>query len=252
MMIEWEDCEPTIENFWKNVIVCDSCHNLKYGALVLTSYFKFEENIGKTPKDLELDLRKHELDVGLIADDYSKDQDVQRVINNKKATIVKTKHVHKYKKFNLDNIDPDHIGKCYVRFCFRPREYVIKETLEYSSSIEENLEKLENAGDIVSVTSNISKLSSSDMLYEDKEQKLCKSIMEGKKLMKFTNVDFSEMFENYYKQFPNAELAVHGMTQTGGAIMVLVDNNKIVCPISVIISHNQQGEQVFQYVPLQH
>ena len=49
--------------------------------IIKSGYYKFEENFEKTPKDLELELRNHDLNMGLIADDYSDDNDVKKAID---------------------------------------------------------------------------------------------------------------------------------------------------------------------------
>tara|TARA_B100000886_G_scaffold183994_1_gene126233 strand:- start:901 stop:1662 length:762 start_codon:yes stop_codon:yes gene_type:complete len=251
MIVEWEDCEPTIDNFWKNVKTCDPLNNLKFAGSILFGYYKFEENFEKTPKDLELELRNHDLNMGLIADDYSDDNDVKKAIDENKIVLIKSKYLRLYKNINnIDEIDPEHISKYYVRISCRPRKYVIEETLKYSSSIEENLEKLDEAGEIVNINSDKSKLSNNDVMLDNKEIDLSKLIIECRKLMKVKKVELSKIFEDSYKQFPKATMAMHAMAHDGSPIMALVNEDKIVCPIGVKITMNNRGERTEEFVPL--
>ena len=87
LKLVWEDCEPTIENFWENMATCDSIKNLESTLKIMHGYYKFEQNHGKTSKDLELDIREHGLNMGLIAADYTRESGLVEVIENKKMVI---------------------------------------------------------------------------------------------------------------------------------------------------------------------
>ena len=54
-----------------------------------------------------------------------------------------------------DEIDPSSISKYVTYISCRPRESVIQEILTHSSSLEENLQKLEIAGDLISFNSEL-------------------------------------------------------------------------------------------------
>ena len=88
-------------------------------------------------------------------------------------------------------------------------------------------------------------------LFEDnKEIDLSKLIIECRKLMKVKKVELSKIFEDSYKQFPKATMAMHAMAHDGSPIMALVNEGKIVCPIGVKITMNSRGERTEEFVPL--
>lgn len=141
MIAEYDDCECTIDNFWKNMKTIDPLHDLKLTCGIMNKYFSnYEENKNKTLKDLELELREHDLNVGLIA--VNADEHVEKAISSGKVCLVKPQYMDIYssKKGNsIKNIDPSHVAKYMLNYSCRPRQYVIQETLEHSKSIEEKL-----------------------------------------------------------------------------------------------------------------
>ena len=87
MEIVFENCEPSIKNFWHNVKTLDPLFKLNLMMMVMESYYKLNEN--KNPKDLELELREHNLDVGLIASKVENDKTYMDLINSGKGIVIK-------------------------------------------------------------------------------------------------------------------------------------------------------------------
>ena len=67
MNVDWKDCDPTLDNFMKNVVTLDALRNLPMMSSVLHAYYNLTED--KSTSDLESMLREFEVNVGLIAVD---------------------------------------------------------------------------------------------------------------------------------------------------------------------------------------
>jgi hypothetical protein len=94
--IEYEDCDSSMINFWKNVETLDPILNLSLTSMAFSGYFShFEENKNKTLKDFELELRERDLNVGLIA--VKIDENTKKAIHDKKIIYVKSQYAHLYK-----------------------------------------------------------------------------------------------------------------------------------------------------------
>ena len=150
----------------------------------------------------------------------------------------------------MECINSDHIAKYFTLYSCRPRDYVIKETLEHSKSIEENLEKLKESGDIISLDEEKFAISKSDKLLSEEEQSLSSLVLKGKKLLKVTKVDLAKILNKAHEENPDATLAMYAMAHDGSPIFALVKNNKIICPIGMKISHDSNGDKVCSYIPL--
>lgn len=252
-MSEWVDCEPTIENFWKNVKTVDSLMNLNFTSMILSGYFSFSGNEDKNYRDLELELRENNINFGLIASNFENDNDLKKAINDKKVVLIKKKYQKLYRNretSNIDAINPDHIAKYFTLYSCRPRDYVIKETLQHSKSIEENLEKLKESGDIISLEEDKFAISKSDKLLSESEMNLSSLVLKGKKLLKVKKVDLAEIFNNTLEKNSDATLAMHAMAHDGSPIFALVKNNRIISPIGLQISLDTNGNKVHSYLPL--
>ena len=248
MEITWTDCEPTKENFWENLKRCDKYNRLREIVMISSRFFKFEENIGKTPKDFELELRNRNFNFGLIATHISQDPDINSALDKNDISIIKPQYFYGKNKVNMDDLKNEHVSEYYIKFSCRPREYVIKETLEFRESIEENLEKLEISGNICS--NEKKKISDNDVLMNDKEIKFGELISKGLKMINFKEINFEDVFNKYQNENPNATLSMMGMGPNGEAIMGLGLDGKIICPIGLSITINSDGEQTINYIPL--
>lgn len=245
MNVVWEDCEPTMENFLTNVKILDPTGNPKLMMMILYSYFSIH-NHTKTPRDLELELRKHkELNVGLIATDWRLDPHLSRIIQQGKGAVVKRKHFHHYKNRpinNIDEVDPEHLADYYVTPSCRKRKYVIEETLSHNISMEDNLEKLEESGDFMIFGTNPKK--------DDEKTKLVSLVGEGKKLIKLEDIDFEDEFQEILDKNENAKLILYAILMDDSEIHVIADGEKILCPIGLNIIKTEEGEELRQFIPL--
>ncbi|MBI96548.1 hypothetical protein CL656_05330 [bacterium] len=252
MEIIWKNCEPTEENYWENLRRCDKYNNLQHMLMVLYRYYKLEGNEDKSPKDLELELRKRNFNFGLIACEKDSDPDVKRNFDDGKIAFIKPKYVFGKNKINFSEIEEQHYAKYRVIVSCRPREFVIKETLDHSSSIEENLEKLEYGGDIINVIEggDNEPLSKNDYMLNEKEKSLNEIILEGKKLVTFKEVNFEEVFANAQKEHPNSKPQLYAMGRNGEPIFALVNDGVIVCQIGFCIAITSTREKIYKFVPL--
>ena len=249
MEIHWDDCEPNEENFWENIKRCDKYNRLQEMIMIISGYYLLDGNQNKTPKDLELELRDRNFNVGLIASEQNYDPSVKKGIDDGIIKIVKSNYVfNKIKNVDLKNVPEDQLTNYHVLVSCRPREYVIKETLDHSSSMEENLEKLMIAGELVN--KNETKISPDDVILSESEKSLSQLIREGKKLIRFKEVNFEEIFINAQKKYPNCQPQLYAMGRNGESILALINYGLIVCPIGICISITSTGEQKYQFVPL--
>jgi len=173
--VKWRDCEPTLENFIKNMKTLDKTYNLGLISPVIMSYFKIEK--GKTPLDLEKELRKHNLDTGLIAKPVSDDPYYSKIVNEGKG-----ENKSKLSYFGKSGeYPPEALADYIMIISCRPRKNVVEETLQIHDTMEENLTKLKDAGSLGIDSSDADDiLESGDIRYkQDNEERL---ILEGKKL----------------------------------------------------------------------
>ena len=251
MQVSWEICEPTEDNFWENLKRCDQYNSLHNILMILPRYYKLDGNEDKTPKDLELELRKKNFNFGLIACSKDSDPSVKKAYDENKIIFVKTKYIFGKKKFEIKNLEPHQYAKFNVIASCRPRHLVIQEVLQHSSSIEENLEKLEEAGEIVNKeVGNSDPLSSKDYVLNDNEKSLNELILEGKRLIKFERVSFEEIFKKAQSDYPNSQPQLYSMGKKGEPILALVNEGQIICPIGICISMSDNGEKLISFVPL--
>jgi len=248
MEITWEECEPTNENFWENLRRCDKYNSLNKLIMILPRYYRLEGNEDKTPKDLELELRSRNFNFGLIACKKENDLSVKKAFEDDKIFFIKPKYI--YIKNKLKKIEPRHCATYYTIISCRPRALVIKETLEHSSSIEENLSKLEESGEITKKDiDNNFLLSDNDDVLSKGERSLTELVLEGKRLIKFTEVNFEEIYQNAKKNFPLSKEVLYKMGKNGESILALVNDGKIICPIGICILI-ESDQKVIKYVLL--
>lgn len=247
MIVEYEDCDCTLDNFWENLKTIDPFHDLKLNCAIMSGFFSnYDENKNKTLKDFELELRKHNLDVGLIAAELS--EHMVKAVSDKKLVVIKPQYMDLYVPINdrMSDIKPEHIAKYQLLYSCRPREYVIKETLENSKSIEENLEKLLDCG--VCVCINEEKISPDDIMMKEKEKDTMNELSKGKKLLKLRELDLEKEFSVAYEKNKDAEMVVVGMKNNGGPILALSKDGRIVSNVGIHIYHDADGNKVHEYM----
>jgi len=254
MEIQWKDCEPSMDNLLENIKAIDTLNSLEMMSLICGSYYEINEE-RKSPRDLELFLRSQDnLKVGLIAVDWRKESHYSKLINEKKGIIIKRKHLRDYignKKIkSKDDVNPDHLSDHVTYISCRPRDAVIQETLTHNSSMEENLEKLEEAGEFLTFTQDDSILAEGDIKIPEESLPLTNLIQKGKKIAKINKVNLEDVFKKYLEENPGIEPSVIQMLPDGSPILALVKNGKIICPVGIHIYFSQSGEQMVEYVPL--
>jgi hypothetical protein len=207
--IEWTNCEPTLANIWHNIVALDPTYNLQTMMMVMGSYYKFHEH-KVSPRDLELELRKRNLNTGLIAIDWTKDPDYKKIVDERKGAIIQLRYMHLYtggKAKCLDDINPGHLAKYVTITSCRPRELVIEETLSHSFTIETNLEKLETAGNpIIFGDDPRGSIADVDNISLIKQNKSNHNIQDGTKLVKVMYHNLKAIFETALEENPECQV----------------------------------------------
>lgn len=243
------DCQLSEKTVWENIKNVDKLNQLDLMCMVMESYYKLHNN-NKTPKDLELELRKHNLNVGLIAVEWEKENYYKQRVKDNKGIIIKKKNRHEYFGKSLTSaiqVKPDHLTKYIVFISCRPRNLVIEETLTHSKSMEENLEKLELGGDFITFTE--------DILDEKEDIKINKSdinskLQAGTKLVKLELRDYEKIFNQYKNDNPDAKILTYATLQNGAPFNILVEENKIVCPVGFHPYTDSEGNTKYKYMPI--
>ena len=243
--IDWVDCELTLSNIWHNIESIDPLHRLELMTMFTHSYYKFYEN-KISPAILETELRSRNLNVGLIAVDWTKDPYYKKIIEDKTGVILKRKYFHLYfgKKNSLSNIDPDHLAPYVTYVSCRPRGAVIAETLTHSQTMEQNLKKLTEAGDVLIRDNRENFLDESDIKIDQSD--LNSQIQSGTKLIKITNLSLQEIFEKTAIENPTAQIRkFHINNRTN--LSVLVNGNDIICFVGMVTYTDPNGNITITY-----
>ena len=77
--IQWLDCESTYDNIIQNIKTIDRYNKLDLATMIIHSYYNLYDN-KISPYDVEIELRKHNLNMGLIAVDWSKDIYYRKIV----------------------------------------------------------------------------------------------------------------------------------------------------------------------------
>jgi hypothetical protein len=238
--ITWKDCEPTLENFVKNMKKLDKTYNLALITPVLMSYFRI--NKGKTPQDLEKELRKHNFDTGLIAKPVADDPYYSRILDEGKGQMIKLSYHTK----GPDYPPEAHSDYVMIISC-RPRKNVVEETLQSHDSMEENFIKLKDAGSLM-----IKSEDKDDVLEPDdiryKENNIEKLIMEGKKLVFLEDIDPVKELKEVQEKYPDAKLTFCKRMSNGTPIFLYVKDNMILSKVGINVYLDEKGEKQQQYV----
>ena len=226
--ISWEDSEPTIDNFWDNMKIADALNSLQIILMLSEYYFKTYKD--KDYKDYELEMREHNLNVGLIAERVSDNIRIQEMINSGKGLIIKKEQTDEYfeKKEDEDFNIQDYVAEYSVIFSCRPRDEVISETLKHSESMEENLKKLEQTGVFVSTEERIKDEPNVQEMSEEYAS-LSELISLGRKRLVAKNINPEEEFKKDRSKNPDLEPSSIGF-DNGVQVFGLVKDNKLVSP----------------------
>ena len=235
--VSLQDCQLNQQNVWNNIKSVDKLNKLDLMALIIQSYYKLYPE--KTPHDLEKELRDNNLNVGLIAVKWDKLEQYTELIKQNKGLILKKASIPKYKgtQFNSSlDVDPCDLSKYVTFISCRPRDLVIEETLSHHKTMENNLEKLVEAGDFVGFsdddqTNNDDQKNNDDQVY--------KNIQAGTKLIVLHEMDFEKIFNQLQQEYKSAEVKLVGNYQNK-EIYGLVSDNQIISPIVYYFNDNQK------------
>ena len=244
-----EDCVLSEETVWENIKNVDKLNQLDLMCLIMESYYKLH-NYSKSPLDLELELRKHKLNVGLIAVEWAKNDYYKQKVKNNQGIIIKKKFRHLYLEKDLKastNINPEHLTKYIIFIACKPRNLVIKETLTHSSSMEENLNKLEHGGDFITFTNDILDEKTDIIINKDE---INSKIHEGTKLIKLQLINYEKIFNDCKDKHPKAEVVVYALLENGNPFYILVENKQIICSIGFHPYTDSDGNTNNKYMPI--
>jgi hypothetical protein len=249
--IDWIDTgltEPTEELFWDNMKTADSLHHLESVLMIANGYNKIKGNENKNYYDLEMDIRKHDLNLGLIADSYENNEIMKKDIEDEKIAIVD----QRIDKKNLDysNLKPEQTRNYHVVYSCRNREDVLTETLQYHKSIEENLEKLKEAGIAVVIDKNNISDDPNLKIMNDETKTLSSMISDGEKRMVVKTILYKDIVTDVLARYPKGEWRMLKMNTHGGPTMAYEYDKKIVCRIGVDMYYDERGKQVQDFVLL--
>lgn len=198
-----------------NLVIADKYHNLSYFMAASMGWFKL--NPTKNYQDLELLLRKLDLETHL----YAKNP----MIPNSKLGL--------HKKIN-----DSYLYECI--FSCRPREYALKEVLEFWSSYEKNFDQLKFAGTIV--IDEIDKLEETPGVkkFTDNEMSTHELISSNLKKIKIDKISVKE----YLQELDDRCLKTFGkvidkkiitMNKFGGPIYGFFVNEKLITDIGLSV-----------------
>lgn len=236
--INWINCEFTEENIWHNIKMIDPYYKLDIMAMIMGSYYKFHGQ-NTNPRILELELRKNNLNTGLIAIDWKSDPHYVKLFNEGKCHFVKKKYQYMYKNNSMQNVDQEHLADYVVIISCRSRKDVMTETLMHHSSMEENLEKLEEAGEIVLRTNDQNEMNdcllATDIKIDDSD--VNHHIQNGTKLLQITKFSLEDIFVQCTGQYPDA-MSVPTWHR-GKPTTMLARGNRVVCQVGIDILTNE-------------
>lgn len=248
--IEFDKCEPTVENFWKNMKTIDTYYDLGLTMMLIEAYFSLEENKGKSGRDLEIEIREHNLNMGLIAVKNSYNPTIQGLLDSGEGIIVNRKKAKEYYQLNKENkkIDESYFHSDYhMIYSCRPRDSVIKETLEHHRTLRDNLELLDDAGFMVKK----SEVQNSGIKeFSDVQKSVAELLSEGKKLLKVVEISLEESFQCTIKSNPDAKVVPIGGFNDGSKIMGIVNSTGIISHVAMLIETNESGHESRKYIKI--
>lgn len=211
-VIDWTHCQPSYDNILYNMQMLDRCgrQNIPM-TLVIDSYYNYQNN-KISPHDVEMEFRKMNLNVGLIAVEWKKYLQYQDFVMNNGGDVIMRKD------FMVGQYTP---AKYLAVVVCKDRGQVVDETLKYNGSMEENLERLKESGEIIGHLLN---------KYEDSYLK----IQQGKMLVQIRIHSFREIFYNILDSNPDARVV-----QIHDSIGVIIKNGIIISPVGVKINENE-------------
>ena len=211
-VIDWAPCQPSYDNILYNMQMLDRCgrQNILM-TLVIDSYYNYQNN-KISPYDVEMEFRKMNLDVGLIAVEWKRYSQYQDFVMNNGGDVIMRK----------DFMVGQYMSAKYLAVVVcKNRRQVVDETLKFNGSIEENLKRLKESGEIIGHLLN---------KYEDSYLE----IQQGKMLVQIRIYSFREIFYDILESNPDARVV-----QIHNSLGVIVKNGIIISPVGVKIEENE-------------
>ena len=261
-IIKWIDCEPTLENFIKNMKTLDQTYNLNLILPIVMSYFSIEKD--KTPQDLEKELRKHNLNTGIIAKPLESEPSYVKMLESGHK-LIKPSYLHSEK----NDYPPEAECKYILITSCRPRQAVEQEILQIHESLKDNFDKLPECGVLIQYHSEDKEESregegsegevketdkdtetEEETKKETEEDKLHSLINAGKKLAVLEKMDLKQKFQEVLSQCPTATVELLILNEDGSSVYVIVDNHKIIFNVGKVIYYDQSKTKMEKYIML--
>ena len=243
-IMKYEDCEPSLDVYWANLDTINELHSFEYAAHLIPGYWEFEENRqgGKTAKDQELDIRAHNLDIKLIAVDFTDTE--KQMIADGHLVFIKPQFMHLYTgkdKLPIASADESHrADRSIIISCRSPDDYTA-EMLSHRSSNEQNLEYLVNAGHGQICRSDTRWSNSKPDESTEIKLRKCKCRIS----INYTTPH--DEFEHIIATVPGASVELVAMNQNG-PISGIVKNGTLISRIGVQMVPDEHGKMVENFV----
>jgi len=268
----------TEETVWANLAFADQMATQKIlgvhpvmamAAAALAYYALYPE---KTPADLERAFRERNFDSGLIAVRWRDDEKLRPVVERGDVVV---RPIRGDLKADLRAAPP---SEYYVLYSIRPREFAEKELGTHATSAEQNLLRLEEAGDLGAKdmacvaeagrgsdeieetkgneetgdtdTKSSEKLHTSHLV-KPEERDFLDKVREGRVRLCLHSVDMEAAWREAQEAHPAAQ-EVMAMASGMGPIFLLVgEDGKLVCPYGRFKRISSDTGVQHQYVPLE-
>lgn len=214
---------------WRNLKEADDHLNLKIFCMAALGWLK-SQNGEKTYQDLEKELRKRNFKTMIFA-------------SSKRITGLDL--VLPFSKTKHNSLEFEAMFSC------RPPPFAMEEVLKHSSTYEENLEKLANAGSFFSDGKNLDIYECPDFeKIDDEEQKLSVKVIYNKVLIRISEkqILLSQYFARLEKQYPDVSASPVGIHQSGGPIFAFISKGEMVSNIGFYIFFDGNGDQCVKII----
>jgi len=203
------------------------------------AYFKLYPDA--TPATLERELRKRGFDTGLIAGSWRDDPHLRPLVEGGEVVVrpfLKLKSQQQAAGAAGASLSSDY----YVMYSCRPRQYAENERSQHSSSAEENLSRLETAGDLCAnvdvpteeeekaeekVDDSESREFERGFLLSLSEKDIIHKMMKGEAKLCYRALSMESVWKKARESHPQAKTVVLQLSG-GGPLTALAEGNKII------------------------
>ena len=217
---------------WKNLVEVIPTADISLIASCATGWFK--ENPDKTNTDLEQELRKHNLNLYLIAD----------INPPSEYDTVSSSDLSKRVKYMLI-------------YSARAKDDAMEELLTHASSYEENFSRLNDAGSLTVKGTDLSNIKKENTKsYE--EQSIHDKLLWNTCCISIKDVqpeEYEQQLNDDMKHFTDNNLKMEqrlvGMGKDGSPVFAIVYQDKLVSRVGMMIGFDDNQQQVIGYVDTQ-